>query len=347
MSTATVRSLAPPTVDLAWIRRATAELARGGPPGQVLRRLLAAGVDLVGGTSAVLLVEPELLPVLDGLVDIVTGRTALGGGLELVCSGPEADQLRDWADAESPVLSDDRTAILVPLPGGGLALHGADPRVLADPAQVHALQVIGDLVCAVATSARQLTEAQQRTVALEETRRRLREQNSLLRDLAVVDELTGLHNRRFFERRLAHEMDRFERYRHSLGLVLFDVDLFKRINDGHGHPAGDEVLRQLARISQAAVRRVDILARWGGEEFAILLPETGCEGASIVGERLRAAVEQAEFLIDGVRIPVTISLGVAACEGAWVGDSAALVRASDEALYRAKQQGRNCVVSAA
>jgi diguanylate cyclase (GGDEF)-like protein len=312
----------------------------------VLRELLQTCLDIVGGTSAVLLADPDLLPQLDAPCDLLTGRTLLGDRIELVCAGPVADQLRDWEDADAPVMSDDGTAIVVPLPGSGVALRGGDPRVLSDPRHVQALQVVGDLVAAVAQIARQLAEAHQRTVALEETRRRLREQNSLLRELAVVDELTGLHNRRFFERRLAYELDRFERYRHALGVVVFDVDHFKRINDTHGHPAGDEVLRRLSQVARETVRRVDILARWGGEEFTVLLPDTSASGAAAAAERLRVAVEKAEIVVDGVRIPVTISAGSAATFEGWGGDAEGLVRAADQALYRAKQEGRNRVVSA-
>lgn len=334
------------TSDLSCLRQATSLLARGGAPGPALRQIVRSCLQLVTGSTAVLLVDADLLPVFDGLYDLATGRTALGDGVELVCTGPDADLLRDWEAAEAPVLSEDATTIVVPLPNGGVALRGGDPRLLADPRNVQALQLLGDLVAAVVQNARRLADSNQRTVALEETRKRLRDQNSLLRELAVVDELTGLHNRRFFERRLAYEMDRFERYRHVLSVIVFDVDHFKRINDAHGHGAGDAVLRQIAQVARQTVRRVDTLARWGGEEFVVLLPDTAAAGAAIAAERLRAAVERAEFVVAGVRVPVTISVGSAATDPASKADAAALVKAADGAMYRAKHDGRNRAVSA-
>lgn len=176
---------------------------------------------------------------------------------------------------------------------------------------------------------------------LAEAQQRLTEQNVLLRELAVVDELTSLRNRRFFDRTLQYEVDRMKRYDRHLSLVLIDVDHFKSVNDRFGHLMGDEVLKVVARCLEKNVRKADLAARYGGEEFALVLPETGLAGALHVAERVRESVEQLE--LDGFK--VTVSLGVATVEKSWPGDIPGIVRAADQALYQAKRTGRNKVVT--
>ena len=160
--------------------------------------------------------------------------------------------------------------------------------------------------------------------------------------LMTVDGLTELHNKRFFNEALEREASRSRRYERDFSLVLFDIDHFKRINDTYGHLAGDSVLRQLGALVRSRVRRDDVPARTGGEEFGVIVPEVGREGAIQLAEKLRASVESAVFRFEGTQIPVTISIGVAAW-GPHVEDPQELVKEADERLYDAKRGGRNRV----
>jgi len=157
-------------------------------------------------------------------------------------------------------------------------------------------------------------------------------------ELSRHDALTGLANRRGFDAFLLESFNLARRHRHALSLVLLDVDRFKSYNDAFGHPAGDELLRTLAGLLLSVGRETDLAARIGGEEFAIVLPETDLEGAEALAERVRAAVERSTSF----RRPVTVSLGIAAISGDTAGP-AMLVHDCDSALYQAKGAGRNRV----
>lgn len=163
--------------------------------------------------------------------------------------------------------------------------------------------------------------------------------------LAITDGLTGIYNHRHFHERLTEEWLRAERYRKPLSLVMLEADDFKKINDTYGHLQGDAVLRELAALLVRTVRDVDIVARYGGDEFTIILPETDIQGAITAAERVRRAVEAYPFASEEGTIRVTISAGVASHPP--VSDRNALVRAADEALYTAKRQGKNRVVAGA
>ena len=163
--------------------------------------------------------------------------------------------------------------------------------------------------------------------------------NRELEVLAVTDPLTGLNNRARLDESLAAEVDRSLRYGDELSVALIDIDHFKAVNDTYGHLVGDAVLVTLAGILVRSVRVTDTVGRWGGEEFLIVLPNTGAQAGRFVAEDLRAAVESEQF---DHRAPVTISAGVATFI---VGESADdLVARADEALYLAKDAGRNLVV---
>jgi two-component system cell cycle response regulator len=159
---------------------------------------------------------------------------------------------------------------------------------------------------------------------------------------AFTDHLTGLANRRRFERQLEREVSRTSRYGHAFCLLVLDIDDFKQVNDNHGHEAGDEALKSLARVLQEGTRGIDLAARIGGEEFAILLTETSLGAAMDVAERLRLAIK-------GVQIPrvgqIAASFGVAECPSS-AQTARELQAAADAALYQAKRQGRDRVVQA-
>jgi diguanylate cyclase (GGDEF)-like protein len=161
---------------------------------------------------------------------------------------------------------------------------------------------------------------------------------------ALRDGLTATFNRRYFIDRLRTEMRFAERHDKSLGLLFVDIDHFKKINDAHGHQAGDRVLAGVAREMIATIRAEDVLARYGGEEFAIICREIEPEGARALGERLRTAVAHKRFEHDGQAIPVTVSIGVAVVRGPRAAEP--LIAAADAAMYEAKRTGRDRVVLA-
>lgn len=165
--------------------------------------------------------------------------------------------------------------------------------------------------------------------------------------LALTDPLTQTHNRRALMERLTSELERARRYALHLSVLMVDLDHFKAINDSYGHVVGDEVLRGVSRVLQREARAVDIVARFGGEEFVVVLPETGEEGAVALAERIRARVEETPPVTGGEYgwLRVTVSIGVATVPSTRVNSPEELIAVADEALYRAKAQGRNRVCS--
>ena len=175
-------------------------------------------------------------------------------------------------------------------------------------------------------------------IELEETNARLTKANGDLEILAVTDGLTGLKNRRAFQEKLQEEAARVARYPASLSLVLLDVDHFKQFNDTFGHPAGDGVLRDVARLLEKNSRSTDFVARYGGEEFVILMPNTNQQGSFEMAKKVCSAVAQSDWCDR----PITVSIGVATMATA-NGDGMVLIREADAALYLSKTNGRNCV----
>jgi diguanylate cyclase (GGDEF)-like protein len=163
--------------------------------------------------------------------------------------------------------------------------------------------------------------------------------------LAIVDALTGVHNKRYFLEFLSRELGYATRYHRYLSLAMIDLDRFKSINDQMGHLAGDVALRDLAACVKRTVRKGDLIARYGGEEFAVVMPETTSEGGWKFAERLRTLVESHLFLYEDKTFHLTVSVGVASSNGeTWI-TSNELIRQADEKLYQAKQEGRNRVVA--
>jgi diguanylate cyclase (GGDEF)-like protein len=203
----------------------------------------------------------------------------------------------------------------------------------------------GDLDVAVPVSGG--GEVSQLTGVFNDMVRRLREGRAELERLSVTDELTGLANRRQLDDELAREIQRHERHKRSFAVLMLDVDRFKALNDTHGHPAGDAVLRKLASVLQACTRKGDTVARFGGEEFMVILPETPAAGALTLAEKIRTAIEQERFVVGGEStvVPVTASIGLARFPDHGT-TAETLVMGAVVALYRSKQNGRYRVTTA-
>jgi diguanylate cyclase (GGDEF)-like protein len=272
--------------------------------------------------------------------------------------GDSTSALRELSFSENAGLVSNVVKLGAPLPGRPLAAMdrvqifdgGTVVRGLA-ALKIFPLKagdaVIGTLVCG-SRDAGALPEAAQKELSM----LALQAAEALLRTrlyeqaehLATTDGLTGLLNRRTFNAQLQGRLREAQRYNRPLSLLLLDVDHFKKVNDTFGHPAGDAVLKGVAAVAQKQARETDIVARYGGEEMALILPETDAAGAHAIAERIRKAVGATSHPTEHGAIQVTVSIGLATspCPG----DAEAVLEAADKALYRAKQGGRNRVVAA-
>jgi diguanylate cyclase (GGDEF)-like protein len=183
--------------------------------------------------------------------------------------------------------------------------------------------------------------------AFETQRWRIEQDRQAIYAESIRDPLTLTYNRRYFEQRMSEELAYAKRHRAPLSLLLLDVDHFKRINDAHGHPAGDAVLREIVARLQRTLRNEDILARYGGEEFVVALRGTAGEGARLAAERLRKVIEDVPIRIGDVSIACTISVGCAvlALDGIEPTSTRTLLDAADRRLYVSKESGRNRVTA--
>lgn len=188
-----------------------------------------------------------------------------------------------------------------------------------------------------------ITERKQAETALHEANRALQQALEREQTFSRTDSLTGVSSRRYFFEVTNHELEAAKRYHRPLSILMFDIDHLKEFNDTHGHQAGDELLKIVARIAHLQLRGADVLARYGGDEFVILLSNSNGEEALLAGKRIRESVASHQLETDGSRVSITLSLGIA--EYLNEADTVdLLVQRADKALYRAKHAGRNCVV---
>jgi diguanylate cyclase (GGDEF)-like protein len=181
---------------------------------------------------------------------------------------------------------------------------------------------------------------------LDQKNRELEVANKRLKTLAITDGLTGLFNHRHVHELLHEEFERSKRTGEPVGLAMLDLDKFKAVNDTYGHPTGDVILYETARILRETAREIDMVGRYGGEEFIAILPNTSEEHAAQFAERVRTAVAEHVFRDEATEVRMTVSSGVASFPGPGLDAPEALLKRADEALYQAKEGGRNRVVRA-
>lgn len=169
------------------------------------------------------------------------------------------------------------------------------------------------------------------------------EKNRELERLAYYDQLTGAYNRRKFEELLTREISMMSRYKYSACIVILDIDRFKKINDAYGHPVGDKIIQEVAAVLKNNIRNTDVLSRWGGDEFLILLSHTSVDEGEKIAEKLRQFVDKTSIQIKDAEIMITASFGVAALTGNEEYSYEEAYKNADSALYQAKQNGRNRV----
>jgi diguanylate cyclase (GGDEF)-like protein len=201
---------------------------------------------------------------------------------------------------------------------------------------------MGRLATAISSMGEEIANHQDE---LKKTNDELVEANRQLEKISTTDALTGLANRRYLLENFNVECERAKRYGHYFSILLIDVDFFKKVNDTYGHICGDMVLRQTADILRKTVRSTDFVARYGGEEFLVLLPETDNKQTRVIAEKLRHEVELHRIIFEEKSLSITISIGIATYPDIDSCDSVQLLKAADLALYDAKRNGRNRVVS--
>jgi diguanylate cyclase (GGDEF)-like protein len=180
---------------------------------------------------------------------------------------------------------------------------------------------------------------------LNEQKAQFSQSSSSLKEQSIIDELTGRYNRRHILLELDKELERARRYRHTLAGIMIDVDDFKKFNDKHGHLLGDYILKEVTLVFDHCIRTIDVLGRYGGDEFMILLPEATSETATIVAERIKKALHEHPFIFKKKSFKVTCSIGVHYFEDLSKLDKADFIDKIDQALYKAKTAGKDRVVT--
>lgn len=322
------------------------DLALGSPegatPSQVLKSILSRARQAAGAKEVVLVVPPDIMWVFSqGCGDDVI---PLAPKALLACDGPKAMPVLD-ADPSSVLETNEDGSVLVALtPNGGLIAH--EPQLDIEGSRLELIHSLACFAGASVTWASEVAALEQRSSEIEQEQWALRDECARLRELADVDDLTGLYNRRFFDRHIAHELDRFRRYGHPLSLALVDVDRFKTINDTLGHAAGDTVLQHLADVFQDVTRSADYVARIGGDEFALLLPDTPLVGGLRAAERLLQRVHACKVDVGKPQpLAVSLSIGVASTTELPEVNVEDLISCADQALYSAKRDGRGRVAA--
>ncbi|MGH7711462.1 MAG: diguanylate cyclase [Gemmatimonadaceae bacterium] len=298
------------------------EQGNGGTPASAIGAVVASIEDFA--------VDLELYPEIKKALE--EGRPVL---VENVMTSPLYAEVRErWRREETAVTT--RSVVALPFAldetqAGVFFLR----RSLHEPPLTPGDVEFADTVIKAAVSSIQRAKLIETTMA----------DNRRLEQLAATDPLTDVLNRRALSERLLGEMERVRRYETTVSILLIDLDYFKRVNDTHGHLVGDDVLTEVAELLQRAVRAVDVVARYGGEEFVIVLPETGAVGATSFAERIRELVEAQSFARanDGGGLRITASIGVATFPSPGVQTVEDLLTRADQALYRAKAEGRNLV----
>lgn len=287
------------------------------------------------GFCSYTILEKDVLIVPNALLD-----KRFAGNPWVACE----DGIRFYAGV--PLITTDGHAI------GSLCVVDNAPRSLST-AQIDGLRLLARQISS-RIELRRRTRALETAVAVQRRNQlELEQANARLQRLCRTDGLTGLHNRRSFDEQLELELARQERTTAALTLMMLDVDDFKQINDSQGHPVGDRILRQLAALLRDTARATDQVARFGGEEFALLLPNTNGEEAMQLAERIRSGIERSAVVVRSAEQPraVTVSIGLATAvlrnrPQPQQGVAQWLVEQADTALYQAKHSGKNCIVRA-
>jgi diguanylate cyclase (GGDEF)-like protein len=221
-----------------------------------------------------------------------------------------------------------------------LRIAQTDPTILLSN-QMNGLAAIGIGICLSFILWNNHSKNFFQKICIAEQQKELEARNSNLAYLASYDSMTGIMNRRKFEKTAEHEISRMARYQYHSILLILDIDHFKKINDRYGHPCGDRLICECALILKRHLRDIDVLARWGGEEFIILLPRTGVEDGTAVAQRLRKAIEDHPFSVEGTPIKITTSFGISQILYFEQEPFKTSYEKADQALYQAKKNGRN------
>lgn len=318
--------------------------------------LLVLALDSMGYVLAIRCINQHNVATITGLEDIFVAVAVLTISVGLVLPGMIGHATGEVAHAADRLANGtlvDLVQAMQALQEGDLEEHKV--RVDISPIVVHSRDEIGVMANNFNTMQIQLgnvaSSLYSARLGLYEAREKLRLSNEELQkahdeltDLATIDPITGLTNHRLMEITLKRDLERALRYQRPYSLLFIDLDHFKALNDSYGHATGDIILKEVGKVMAASLRNVDIVGRWGGEEFVILLPETPQQGALIVAERIRHAITQHLFMVAG-GIHLTCSIGVSTSPDDAL-DASQLIDAADRAMYAAKKLGRNQVRTA-